>query len=219
MQISPIYLAGVLDADGSFTIAKRNRNDSIVGFQYSIMVQLTWKESPKSVEFMNELVEQYGGGVCRTEGTGYSGKSISLKYATSSYSQSKRVIESVLPYLRLKSEQARICLSFIEHACKEKYTAHNRRSAEDWEVLDGFYNAIRLLNSKNGKGRGASTRLGQKHKSTVFLTVDGATKSIQDWSSISGTPYYRILQRHRRGWSDFDSIYAGQYSRNRKRGA
>ncbi len=65
--LSPQYLAGVFDSDGSFSIARRHPDRKTPN--YTAVVQLTWRKSENSRMFMELLCSQYGGIFCDCKST------------------------------------------------------------------------------------------------------------------------------------------------------
>lgn len=102
--MSPIlsnqYLAGVFDSDGSFSIAKRNIKRCSPS--YVAMVQLSWKNTPLSVIFMDALVKEFGGSYMFF---GPSKKEYIKFSATGKVAE--KIASSTVDFLFLKQEQAR----------------------------------------------------------------------------------------------------------------
>jgi hypothetical protein len=147
MSINYAYLAGVLDSDGSFSIAKRHVNRPLKN--YTAMIQLSWKKSDISIDFMNQLVHQYGGSWAACKSTNklrsFPATADYLKYSSTGVATEK-IIRDVLPFLILKKKQALNLLKLRELTAS--YVGHrpNEISAE-MEIL---YYFNKSLNNKNG---------------------------------------------------------------------
>lgn len=213
--LSPEYLAGVFDSDGSFSLSKRCRPDTPRGYGYGVTLQLTWKTTDKSRRVLEKVKQKYGGSLFESTSSGYSGRAKSLKYSVA-MRKAIPLISDILPFLNLKRTQARICLEFAESRMAGKYNCHRPQTDEQWEELDYLYERMRELNTKNGKGHpGQNGRYGVIRDKKIFLVIGGERRSLDEWAKISGTPYYRILQRHRSGWSDKDAVFLPRYYRMR----
>jgi len=58
-DISPQYLAGVLDSDGSITITKRHSKR--LNPNYAAMIQITWLYNENSLKVFEQIKNKYGG--------------------------------------------------------------------------------------------------------------------------------------------------------------
>jgi hypothetical protein len=139
------YLAGVLDADGSFTISQRHAKRP--NPNYISMIQLSWSESELSRNFIKLLVEKYGGSYFSSEGL-YKGRYPNgkpiLKYCGVGKSAEK-ICNDVLPFLVLKKEQAKNLLKLRE--VTSSFTGSRPKECSD--QLNHLYTYNRKLNSKN----------------------------------------------------------------------
>src|SRR5271157_1212166 len=154
MTLEPAYLAGVFDSDGSFTLSHHSRPTVRLGFDYRVYLQLTWKALPQTIMVMKELKEKYGGSlVFGSENSGFSRHTRYVKYRVNAL-KARRLIEDMLPYLRIKRRQAEICFEVSSGAQREHYGRWHPRSAAELTRLGELYNEMALLNWKNGKGRG-----------------------------------------------------------------
>ncbi len=141
MTVSPEYLAGVFDSDGSFTIYR-----SPTGRSWRGQIRITWKQTALTSALLEEIREQYGGSIYRGHGsTGYIKAWPYILYQ----SHSKRalpLIEAILPHLRLKQRQAELVASLIRRQRRGRHVRnHEEREAMRQEV--------RSLNSGSGKPR------------------------------------------------------------------
>lgn len=51
---------------------------------------------------------------------------------------------------------------------------------------------------------------------TVRLTIEGVTRTLNEWAEISGIDHKAIRERLRRGWSDEDAVYKPTWTRLQK---
>ena len=72
-DISPQYLAGLLDSDGSLSLTKRTdpRHSDKSKFTLRPIFQLTWSNKPECVKVLNEIAEKYNGNVCEVKISGF----------------------------------------------------------------------------------------------------------------------------------------------------
>jgi hypothetical protein len=151
--LPPAYIAGVFDSEGSFSIVKKRRNGARKGYEYSVLLQITWKEIPDTVRTLEDLKRAYGGSViCGIEKSGYSKRTRYIRYRIGAR-QARRLIEDTLPYLRIKRRQAQICLLAASIISRHHRGRWNPRPVEEWARLGRLQSEIRVLNRKNGKGR------------------------------------------------------------------
>jgi len=146
MKISPQYLAGVADSDGSFTYGKKwsgQRGKHYFAGQF----QITWKKTPESVDFFEALVEKYGGsyfGDKTTKTYNRNGTDI-IKYCATGEAVVK-ICKDVLPYLILKPERAQIVLDGAK--LKEGNWGVKGKPQHIWDEEDRLY---QLMKQQHGK--------------------------------------------------------------------
>lgn len=141
--INGAYLAGVWDSDGSFTITKRHPKRSSPNF--TIMAQLTWVLNDNSREFMQTLVETYGGSCFEGESpSGFDNGRRIIKYCATGNAAAS-LLTAMYPYLVLKKEQAANLLA------ARSVMRPGHRLPEATKKLEALYEANKILNSKNGK--------------------------------------------------------------------
>ena len=154
------YLAGVMDSDGSFSICKRKRKGN--KFFYRTVAQLTWKNTEKSKEIFDELLREYGGKYHIIKSRGFSKKGTTfLKYNLEGDSL-VYLLQSIIPYLRLKKRQAEIVIEL--KLLRKKWLGKTRgpwdKPSYIWEEEEKLYLENLLLNTKNGgKGRGVKNEI------------------------------------------------------------
>jgi hypothetical protein len=153
LLLSSAYIAGVFDSEGSFSIVKKRRKGARKGYEYSVLLQITWKETPETVMTLDDLRRVYGGSVIRgIERSGYSRHTKYVRYRIGA-KQAKRLIEDILPHLRITCRQARICLQAASIISRHHRGRWNPRPVEEWTKLERLRTEVRILNRKNGKGR------------------------------------------------------------------
>lgn len=115
------------------------------------------------------------------------------------------------------------CLPNAE--CHKRYYDRGISVCPEWESFDVFYEYVSKLENfgkesysldriDNNKGyepgnvRWADMKTqGRNKENTIFLTYNGETKTLCEWSEITGVPYGRIYRRIRyRGYSVKDAI-------------
>jgi hypothetical protein len=145
--INLAYLAGVLDSDGSFSVIKRNFAESHAN--YNAAIQLSWKRSDLSLEFINMLAEHFGGSVstCKSTNTNKSFPNTGdyVKYHTVGKSAEK-LAQAVLPFLCLKKQQAQNLIDLIEITSAFK----GQKQKLVTPLLHSLYLLNKSLNTKNG---------------------------------------------------------------------
>lgn len=142
-----IYLAGVADSDGSFCYTKRYSKPRGKHY-YNGMFQLTWKEDKNSIAFMEELVQRYGGAYQYT--TGHTAKKpCKLIHYTSTGEAMVKLANDVIPFLRLKKEQAQIALDGA--ALKSRRWGVKGKPEAIWDKERNLYLRANKLNNKNKK--------------------------------------------------------------------
>jgi hypothetical protein len=102
-MLSPGYIAGILDSDGSLAITKRHvkrKNPN-----YTCIIQITWLESKFSSKVIKEMVKLFGGSyfIGKTH-SGFGSKKPIIKYCATG-----KAVEKILAYcgdeIKLKSRQ------------------------------------------------------------------------------------------------------------------
>ena len=112
LMIDPRYLAGVIDSDGSISINRALNHGKTR--QYRPYIQLTWLYFSKTKKIMDELKEKYDGSVFIddkiTSNFKCNGKYIAYKADSR---KAEKILIDVLPYLKIKQEQAKCCLELL----------------------------------------------------------------------------------------------------------
>ena len=149
VEISPQYLAGVIDSDGSISITKRHLNRPKPN--YSIMIQIGWVFKPQSENFMKMMVEKYGGSysIIEPRGTTFSKKK-HIKYCAYA-SSAVLILNDIKDYLLLKKMQADNALNV--QSIIDSYSGQPRPN-EKGKQLEELYKNNLTLNDKNGYHNG-----------------------------------------------------------------
>ncbi len=149
-KINPAYLAGVLDSDGSLSITKRHTNRP--NPNYTCMIQLTWKHSLKTEEFVRNLSLIFGGSFHINKNkrpSNYKNSSTVVRYNATGRAVDL-IILHVFDYLILKKEQARNLIKARKLVNKKRVgKVRNPIVSEKLELLYQFNKSI---NTKN-KGK------------------------------------------------------------------
>ena len=100
------YIAGFLDGDGCIMLQLVYRHDYVLGYQIRASVVFYQKQQYQS--FLHWLQDQFDGvGYIRNRNDGMS------EYAIVGIADVRKVLQLLLPYLRLKKPQAEIALYVI----------------------------------------------------------------------------------------------------------
>jgi hypothetical protein len=130
------YLAGLIDGEGHITISKGYRSKTNGKTHYwNYLLQIGIDNT--NVKLMKWLLQYFGGvyyGRDRSEG-GQRWKS-AYEWRPKGMANKKLLLLGVLPYLVLKSEQAKIALSYLEI------------QGENPELRDAHYQQMTKLNQK-----------------------------------------------------------------------
>jgi predicted HNH restriction endonuclease len=149
MKIEAAYMAGVADSDGSFSISKRKVKTTILGYFYTTSFQLTWKKDAKSLEIMHLMMSKYGGKVYhqkRHDGH-FKPESTFLQYQVLSKDLIS-LINDILPFLKLKQDQAQIVLDLEKSRQYWKFNHKGQgraKPSELWKVEDDLYKAMATI--------------------------------------------------------------------------
>lgn len=113
MNYSHHYLAGVIDSDGSISVAKRHLRRKTPN--YTIMLQISWNYSKSAENYFNFLKQSYGGSyfIGPHHKSGYKNASLTIKYCATGRA-AERILLSIRNNLVLKTEQAHLCLQVLQ---------------------------------------------------------------------------------------------------------
>jgi hypothetical protein len=106
------YLAGFIDGDGCINAQIVRRRDYVLKFQIRVSLALFQKTSRHW--FLLQIQDQLGSGTVRKRPDGVS------EYCLVGPSSIRNVLQNLLPYLRLKKNQAKIVLSVIDTLSKSQ---------------------------------------------------------------------------------------------------
>ena len=143
------YLAGVMDCDGSFSGSHGRDPRSKHGIRSRFVFQLTWKQSPSSILFIEQLKKQYGGSIFVGIHNTNIGRTSIVKYGLESNIKLKNLIDDVLPYLRLKQQQALVVLDVIEYRVANNCQGRPRTFLEIGNELTAVMEIHNLNGSKS----------------------------------------------------------------------
>lgn len=146
-KINSAYLAGVADADGSFSWLKHYSKPR-KKFYYQGVFQLTWKSSDDSLRVIKLIQGEYGGSFFIGNSATKFGKCPIIKYAATGKAL-VALCSDVIPYLELKKKQAEIVMSGA--ALKSDKWGVKGKPQAVWKKEEELYRKINLLNTKNKK--------------------------------------------------------------------
>lgn len=139
------YLAGVIDSDGSIGISRRTEPSNSHGYSYREVIQITWKKSDKTTEFLSKLKNIYGGSLGFYKG-GFDKKTDTVRYSLDGKG-SVAFARDILPYLILKKNQAELLLEI--RALKEvRYGNNHLKPLHIWEKEDEIYQRALIQRSR-----------------------------------------------------------------------
>ena len=110
MRVTPEYIAGFLDGEGSFCINTGNRKAKRGGKKYpyyKVCVQVTSTQR----EIMDILQARYGGSYSAAKDQRPQNKP--SWHWTVAHQQARKVVEEVLPHLILKKAQAQVLMEYF----------------------------------------------------------------------------------------------------------
>ncbi|MFH1720252.1 MAG: LAGLIDADG family homing endonuclease [Patescibacteria group bacterium] len=125
------YIAGFLDGDGSIYV--RLKPNSTYRFKFQIAPYVVFYQSSKQKEFLYDLKNLLKFGYVRERNDGVS------EYIVGDMCSIKLLLLNVLPYLRLKKEQAELMLRIL--SVKE-----NVKSAKGFLLLAEMIDQFRTMN-------------------------------------------------------------------------
>ena len=99
------YIAGFLDGDGCIMLQLIERKGYKLGYQ--IRASIVFYQKQCNRQFLEELKKNIQLGYIRNRNDGMS------EYTIVGYSAVKNILEKLLPYLKLKHEQAKLALDVI----------------------------------------------------------------------------------------------------------
>ena len=130
------YFAGLFDGEGSICIGKahRNRLTKMKGPHYQLQVHIGLNHLP----IVEEFAKVFGGNVtpnkCMTYRVTYSGQ------------KAAEMISKILPYLRVKRDQALLAFEFLRHRGSIGGRGY---SANDQAIMDSSWEKMHTLNHRD----------------------------------------------------------------------
>lgn len=145
------YAAGMIDSDGSITLHKNH--SSRKNPHYKVTIQLTWSKTELTTETMKEFIRHFGGKLYEVKrNLGYATKvKVMNKWLLYKTEDTLLFLQRIYPYLRLKREQARLSIEFLNKRASTpiKYGFTNPKPKEVVEYEMSVYSLMRELNTKN----------------------------------------------------------------------
>lgn len=140
-----LYLAGLLDGEGMFTVGVRRSEKVVKGETYgrvalTPLISITNTHLPL-IEWCHSVL---GGSTLKSPYDAGGKRKIVLTLQLSRLLDLKALLEQILPYLKVKQRQAELLLEFCNIRLSDKWSAHNPK-------LFDITNELRTLNKK-GKG-------------------------------------------------------------------
>lgn len=100
------YIAGFLDGDGCIMVQLVSRPDYVLGYQ--IRASIVFYQNSVHQQFLVWLKSKFKVGYLRKRNDGIS------EYTIVGFKPVKKVLSQLLPFLKLKKEQAKLALKIIE---------------------------------------------------------------------------------------------------------
>ena len=142
-----IYLAGIIDGEGSISIARSHSNR---GYSPSYRVRLLVSNTYMP---LLEWIQSLWGGHIWPWGGARPGEASGLWKPGFCWEidsrPAGRIIERIRPYLRVKAAQAWLALEYLAHYLPGH--GPNRLSAEELALREGFHLASLYLNRRGGR--------------------------------------------------------------------
>lgn len=132
------YVAGLLDTDGSFCIAKHNRKDYVA---YRPVISLSMND----IRGMNFIVENCTFGTFNVFKAANSRIDISHRWLISSNDEVVNLLNKIIPYLKAKKANAELLLKF----CSEKKSYNKGKKVvplEEFEFRENCHKRLMFLN-------------------------------------------------------------------------
>lgn len=138
INLTPQYLAGMADADGSFTVAKRVRKTHAA--TYSARFSMSWKYTPTGLRIINKLKSFYGGNYCifTHKGSKLIGYSLTDKSIDN-------FLQDVGPHVELKYKQVKQLLKLRASVIKKRQKS-KRKSNKLVNFQERIYLKVKELN-------------------------------------------------------------------------
>lgn len=104
------YLAGLMDTDGSFSVSRQKPSGKCINFRYNSIIQL----NQSNVKSINFIKENFSKGKCFIAKNAGSKLGAVYRFYISGIEKCSLFLEKIIPYLRVKKENAKILLKFCE---------------------------------------------------------------------------------------------------------
>lgn len=149
MGVTPQYIAGLIDSDGSISIVRRSCKNTSRGYNHREMVQITWKHSIIAEQVFNELKNMFGGSVFVHERkSGFATRHTTLVKYTVEGKGAEAMMIAILPYLTIKQQQASYLLQ-MRGIKKTRYGFGREKPNHIWDEEDVIYEAMQKQRSRS----------------------------------------------------------------------
>lgn len=187
-----IYLAGLLDADGSFSIILNTSIQKKFG-----RPNPQWHETValKQVTAIGtKLLKQTFGGCTYPEKPSMAGGKPLFCWRANDRTGAK-ACERLIPFLRIKKRQARLLLLL---SVRKAANGNKRLSVREVAARQRLRNQVRKLNSTGTAPRIQRQRKFKEGSIHRVIEFQGAKKTVEQWAHLKGIKPHALVTRLRR---------------------
>lgn len=172
------WLAGIIDGEGSIFIMKQGRTDRERQFNYILRISV---QSTDGI-MAQECLKISGEGACFDQATNHDNQSNTYKWQVSG-KKAKHVLENILPFLRVKRNQAEAAIDF-QNTTKKHW---RQMTVEDYKKQEDCY--YKLKQQKVDLKLGKDT-LGYVTANAIVKTESDFRTELQEIRFAEHAPIY-----------------------------
>lgn len=172
------WLAGIIDGEGSIFIMKQGRTDRERQFNYILRISVQSTDGIMAKECLNIT----GEGACFDQATQRENNSNTYKWQVSG-KRAKHVLENILPFLRVKKDQAAAAIDF-QNTTKKHW---RQMTVDDYKKQEECYYKLKQqkIDLKIGKDS-----LGYTTANTIVKTDSDFRTELKEIKFAEHTPIY-----------------------------
>lgn len=150
------YMAGVIDSDGSISICKKHITRP--NPNYSVVIQLGWAATKKSLSAIKEIQKRYGGYLSFHKRSSTFSKCVLVYKYQIDGQKALPMLRAIKPFLLLKKAQCDLAIKMLSTIKLGQYGGG--RPKPEWlkTKQNKYAKAIRSLNTKNSGDRSGSKK-------------------------------------------------------------